>query len=183
MTPAHATGWRNWLLSAALLLASGTGAHAAFIPLTATLDGAQETPPNASPGTGSAAFILDDVNRTLITAATFSGLTGTTTSADIEDSTGLIVHLIPAGPTGFPIGVMRGSFTNLWTGLTPGDVAALESGRYFIDIRTTAFSNGEIRGPIVSAAAIPEPASLVLGATGAVALLGVAWLRRRWAPA
>ena len=123
MTHTRATGWRNWLLSAALLLTFGTGTHADLISLTASLDGAQETPPNDSPGTGSAAFILDDSNRTLGTAASFSGLTGTTTSADIEDSTGLIVHPFPTGVVGgFPTGVMQGSFTDIWTGLTAADV-------------------------------------------------------------
>ena len=77
MTITRAFGLRNRLLMGVLLLASGTGAHAAFVPLTATLTGAQETPPNPSPGSGAAAFILDDVNRTLITAASFSGLIGT----------------------------------------------------------------------------------------------------------
>ena len=121
---------RYWLLIATLLLTFATGAHAAFIPLTATLNGAQETSPNSSPGSGSAAFILDDVNKILVSAVTFAGLTGTTISADIEDRTGLIVHPFPTGPFGFPTGVMGGSFTDIWPGLTPGNIAALESGSH-----------------------------------------------------
>ena len=124
MTITRGIGWRFWILTAALLLTFGTGAHAALIPLTATLTGAQETPPNPSPGSGAAAFILDDVNRTLITAASFSGLTGTTTSADIENRTGLIVHPLPD----IPIGVTSGSFTDLWTGVPPAAISALEQG-------------------------------------------------------
>ena len=58
MTTTRGVGARYGLLTAALLLTLGTGAHAAFIPLTATLTGAQETPPNSSTGTGTAAFIL-----------------------------------------------------------------------------------------------------------------------------
>jgi hypothetical protein len=181
MSHARATGWRYGLLSAALLLTFGTGAHAAFIPLIATLDGAQETPPNASPGTGGAAFILDDVSRTLLTTATFSALTGTTTSADIEDGTGLIVHPIPpvspTNPTGFPIGVLTGSFIDFWTGLTPANVAALEAGSYFINIRTSAFRAGEIQRQI--AAAIPEPASLVMLFLGVATVAMLAWRKRK----
>jgi len=130
MTIMRAFGLRNRFLMSVLLLASGTGAHAAFIPLTATLTGAQETPPNSSTGTGTAAFILDDVNRTLTSAVTFSDLTSPTTLGDIKDKTGLIVHLFPTGPSGFPTGVTGGSFTGIWTGLTPGNIAALESGSY-----------------------------------------------------
>jgi hypothetical protein len=169
------------LLAAALLLTFGTGAHAAFIPLIATLDGAQEMPPNASPGTGGAAFILNDATRTLLTSATFAALTGTTTSADIEDGTGLSVHPIPpaspTNPTGFPIGVMTGSFTDFWTGLTPANVAALEAGSYVITIRTAAFPAGEIQGQI--AVSIPEPASLVLLCLGLATVAGRAWRQRR----
>jgi hypothetical protein len=40
----------------------------------------------------------------------------------------------------------------------------------------SAFPDGEIRGQI---SVVPELGSLVLGAEGAVILLGDAWLRRR----
>jgi hypothetical protein len=56
------------------------------------------------------------------------------------------------------MGVLTGSFTDFWTGLTPANVAALEAGSYVITIRTAAFPAGEIQGRI--AVAIPEPASL-----------------------
>ena len=178
MTTTRRIGSRYWLLTGVLLLASGVDAHAGFIALTATLTGTQETPPNSSPGTGSAAFILDDVNHTLVSAVTFSGLTGETTSADIQAGPGQpppIVHPFPVGPAGFPIDVTQGSFTDIWTGLLPGNIAALESGSYFIAIRTSAFPGGEIRGQIV----VPEPASVVMGATAALVGLGYAWRRRR----
>jgi hypothetical protein len=185
MTTTSAIGLRYWLLTVAMLLTFGTGANADFIPLTATLTGAQETPPNSSTGTGGAAFSLDDVNRILVSAVTFQGLAGPTTSADIEDKAGSVVHPFPNSPpalTGFPVGVTQGSFTDIWTGLTAANVTALEAGSYFINLRTSAFPNGEIRGQI-SSSAIPEPASLMLGTTAVVVLLGGTWLRRRWSRA
>jgi hypothetical protein len=172
------------LLAAALLLTFGTGAHAAFIPLTATLDGAQVTPPNDSPGTGAAAFILDDVRRTLVSAVTFSGLSSPTLLDDANTSAHIhLAPLVVAGPIihpypTAPIGVTSGTFADIWSGstLTPANITALETGNTYIDIHTTAFPAGEIRGQIT---VVPKPASLVLAAETAVVLLGGAWLCRR----
>jgi CHRD domain/PEP-CTERM motif len=176
MTHARATIGRYWLLSAALLLASETEARAGLIALTASLDGAQETPPNASPGTGSAALILDDVNRTLITAVTFADLTGPTPQAGTISA----IYLGPPGIAGpilhpfatAPSGVRSGSFTDIWTGLTAANIAALETGGTYINIVTTAFPAGEIRGQIT--AVVPEPGSLVLLGLGLVGGTGLA---------
>jgi hypothetical protein len=175
MTHARATVGRYWLLSAALLLASGTDARAGLIALTATLDGAQETPPNPSPGTGSAALILDNVNDTLITAVTFSDLTGPTPLAGTISAiylgppgvAGTILHPFATAPTG----VTSGSFTDIWTGLTAANITALETGGTYINIVTTAFPGGEIRGQIL---VVPEPGSLVLLGLGLVGGTGLA---------
>ena len=59
---------------AALLLATSAGATS--FTINVTLDGAQEG--NASPATGSATLILDDVANTLDVNLTYSGLTTAT---------------------------------------------------------------------------------------------------------
>src|SRR5512142_2841278 len=154
MTTPRAIGLRYGLLTAALLLTSGTGASAAFIPLTATLTGSQETPPNSSTGSGAAAFILDDVNRPLVSAVTFENLTSPTLLDGL--GTSAHIHLAPPGQPGpiihpsptAPIGVTSGAFTDIWTGLTVGTIAALEAGDTYINIHTEAFPSGEIRGQI-----------------------------------
>jgi hypothetical protein len=124
MTITREIGLRYWLLTAALLLTFGTGAHAALIPLTATLTGSQETPPNPSTGIGDAAFMLDDISGTLTSAVMFENLTsptvldGSNTSAHIHRGSpgvaGPIIHPIPSAP----IGVTSGSIADVWIGLT-----------------------------------------------------------------
>src|SRR6267378_3709521 len=52
-----------------------TPAHATTI-FTATLSGANEVPPNASPATGTATAILSDDQLTLAVTESFSGLVG-----------------------------------------------------------------------------------------------------------
>src|SRR5512140_1640095 len=51
---------------------------------TATLTGAQETPPNASPATGTGVFYLNDPGDSLHFSVHWSGLTGTFTATHIH---------------------------------------------------------------------------------------------------
>jgi hypothetical protein len=56
------------------------------------------------------------------------------------------------------------------------------SGNSYINFHTNQFTGGEIRGAIVLLAT-PEPASLAMGATAALAGLGAWWCRRKRAAA
>src|SRR5204862_2903714 len=59
-------------------------AHAIPITFVATLSGANEVPPNASPATGFASVVLDATAHTLQINVTFSGLTSIDTAAHIH---------------------------------------------------------------------------------------------------
>ena len=165
----------------------------------AFLDGPSESPPNASPATGFADVTYNPTLHTLHVNVSWSGLTGTTTASHIHAATASpgtgTAGIATTTPyfSGFPIGVTAGTYDNTldltqtssWNasyisgngGTTAGAEAALASAladdKAYLNIHTTTFGGGEIRGFLVL---VPEPSSLALLGLGA----GVAgWYRRR----
>src|SRR5438874_2325428 len=169
--------------AAAILCASA--AQATITIYTANLSGPNESPPNASPGTGNAIVTIDDVLNTMRVQVTFSGLLGTTTASHIHTPTAApftgtagVATTTPTFP-GFPLGVTSGTYDqvfDLLTGATynPAFVTAnsgsvtqartallngIASGEAYLNIHTTVVPGGEIRGFLV---AVPEPATWAL---------------------
>jgi hypothetical protein len=106
------------LLSAALAasLLAVSNAHAVVHTYQAFMDGPSEAPtPVASPGTGVATVLYDDVANTLTVSASFQGLLGPTSAAHIHATVGNTppttagVAVSPGTLTGFPLGVTSGS--------------------------------------------------------------------------
>jgi len=168
---------------AGVMLAGAPLAHATIITYQAALDGASEAPPNASPGTGFASVITDDVAKTMAVHITFSGLIGTTTASHIHCCTAApgtagVATTVP-NFFGFPLGVTSGvydvlldmtlassyspGFITAHGGTTAGAEAALFAGislgEAYVNIHTTSHPGGEIRGFLTQ---VPEPASLAL---------------------
>jgi hypothetical protein len=190
------------LLASVLLVVAGT-AQAGLITYNVTLSGLNEIPANVSPGTGFATVIVDDTAFTMTLHVVFSGLIGTTTASHIHCC--FAPQLGTAGvatttPTfaGFPNGVTAGTYDNtlnllLASSYNPvyitnnGGSAAtaaaalllgMAQGTSYLNIHTTAFPGGEIRGNLV-AAAVPEPGGLALLALGGAILLGSRYRQRR----
>lgn len=148
------------LLTFVMMLALALPVGAAVIPLTAVLDGLQETPPNASPATGSATMSLDTVANTITMTCSFSGLLGPQNNAHIHGPAA------PGVPAGILVPLPLGQITNQTFPITDVIEGHILAGLTYINIHTTVFPAGEIRGQILQ-----EPVSVEPSAWGSIKAL------------
>ncbi|MGH6784039.1 MAG: CHRD domain-containing protein [Sphingomicrobium sp.] len=186
----------RWLLILVLLWVPA--APAAVINLSGIFSGLNESPPNASPGTGFVTVLIDTIAHLMTIHAEFSGLLGNTTAAHIHcctvpGSNAGVATTVPSF-AGFPLGVTSGTFNSVLdltaastynpafvAGLGGGTIAGAEaallaglfSNRAYFNIHTNQFPGGEIRANLRA----PEPSTLVL--LGVAALAAGALRRRR----
>ena len=137
-----------------------------------SLSGPAEAPPNNSPGTGTGLITIDAVANTMRVQATFSGLVAGVTAAHIHAPTAVagtgtagVATTLPTF-TGFPSGVTAGTYDQTFNmllassynptyvtnngGTTASAFAALRTaiaaGRAYLNIHSSTFPGGEIRG-------------------------------------
>ena len=108
---------------------------------SAQLSGAQETPAHSTPAHGTATLILDRDEKTALVSLRFGGLATTETAAHIHSPAA-------AGQTASPTFDLpaSGNFTDFKITLTSQQVSDLKAGLFYINIHSTAYPAGEIRG-------------------------------------
>jgi len=137
-----------------------------------SLSGAAEVPSNNSAGTGKAIITIDAVANTMRVQVTFSGLSAGVTASHIHAATAVAgtgtagVATTTPTFTGFPSGVTSGTYDNTFNmllsssynpsyvtanGGTPASAftalkAAIAAGKAYLNIHSTLFPAGEIRG-------------------------------------
>ena len=113
---------------------------------TANLDGAQETPPNNSTATGTATVLLSPDEKTARVSLNFNGLSSAETAAHIHGPAA------PGSPGTILFPLPNGSFTDFLISPSPTDVQNLKNGLLYINVHSSSFLNGEIRGQFQSQA-------------------------------
>lgn len=138
-----------WIGAAAALalFAAGT-ATAATEHFSATLKGAEETPPNATTGTGTVDATLNTGTEAFSYKVTYSGLTGPAVAAHFHGPAAPGASAPPVLP------VPKTALTSPMTGkatLTDAQVKDLEAGQWYFNIHTAANPGGELRGQVTKA--------------------------------
>jgi hypothetical protein len=195
----------KFLLAGCLLAVAAAMPAVAQTVYTAVLAGGPaEDPPNASLGTGTATVTVDVALNTMRVEASFSGLSGVTTASHIHCCTAVagtgtagVATEVPFFSS-FPIGVSSGTYDSTFDMLLASSynpafvtahggtlsqafsdlVAGLNAGSAYLNIHSDLYPRGEIRGFLQAAAAVPEPQTYALLATG-LGLLALVTRRRR----
>ena len=140
-----------------LLIASFSVPAVADTGFSATINAAQEVPTNSSTATGSAILVLNAAQTSLTISGSYSGLGSTRTAQHIHGPAAPGVNagvLFPLTATGTTFGTISGTWA-----LTATNVTQLLANLLYINIHTTTFGGGEIRGQILPDATPTKPST------------------------
>jgi hypothetical protein len=129
-------------VAAGTLLMAGPTSFAANVKYKADLKGSKEVPAADSSATGKANITYDDKAKKLSWVVTYSGLSGEPTAAHFHG---------PAAPgkNAGPVVDISGDIKKGSAELTAEQAADLKAGKWYLNIHTEKFPDGEIRGQVV----------------------------------
>jgi hypothetical protein len=110
----------------------------------ADLKGATEVPPADSPATGSAVVVVDTATKKLSWTVSYSGLTGEATAAHFHGPA-------VAGENAGPVVDISGAIESGSADLTDQQLADLQTGKWYLNVHSAKFPDGEIRGKVEKA--------------------------------
>ena len=148
----------------------GGQANAAVYVLSGDMDVFQAltNPANVGNGTGTIAGDYDDVTNSLNYSITWMDLTSTVTNMHF--------HVAPVGVSGGVDLGIPGPWSSPQVGsatLTVSQETNLLSGNWYVNVHTTNYTGGEIRGQVI-VNSVPIPAAVWLFGSGLLSLVGMA---------
>ena len=143
------------LLSAAMLLSVATPVLAEQKTFSATLSAAEEVPPTQSTGTGTVEATFDTETKVFTYTIEYSGLSGDATGAHFHGPAAPGENADPVVPIPDPLASpISGTAT-----LDDAQAADLLAGKWYFNVHTAQYPDGEIRGQVLEGGMSTMPAS------------------------
>ena len=135
------TGLAFALLSSTILFA--IPAQAEMVNFTTELTGASEVPPSDTSAKGTADVVVDTDAKKVTWTVKVEGLTGEATAAHIHGPASATEKAPPV--IDMTANIMQGS-----ADITEAQWAELKAGKYYVNVHTAKFPDGEVRGQLLA---------------------------------
>ena len=158
-----------------LAVALGVGTASAQWTFQATLSGLGETPVNGSPGTGFGTVVLNAAQTQITVDESWSGITTPATASHIHGPGGVGTNAPVLFPFSGVPAATSGSIPEQTFAINSTQVSYLFSGFLYMNVHSSTFPGGEIRGQLLL---VPEPSTLALVGLGSGAIAFRAYRKR-----
>jgi CHRD domain len=112
------------------------------VNFAATLNGASESSPNASTATGSSTGTFNTTTKILTVTTTYSGIV--VTVGHIHKG-----EIGVSGPVEFPFTITASPIAFTSAALTASEETDLMENKYYVNLHSTTYPGGEIRGQLI----------------------------------
>jgi len=131
-------------LAIVAVMVSAAPVFAETVTFKADLKGSSEVPPTDSAGTGSANVTVDTNTKKLSWTVTSTGLSGDAVAAHFHGPAA-------AGKNADPVVDISAAIAKGSAEISDKQLADLQAGKWYVNIHTEKFPNGEIRGQVEKA--------------------------------